>query len=180
MLAIFVWHLVLSKSQVVDYQFHKVADMPLSTLREEMYAFINSCMYVCVYTYVRIIKYSTIVRNNTDQPKNNGAHNLCTSKTHVRIQITWKSHLKCIVTTIIAFYLSENKFLVFRPVYNFKNLFILASCIPITLGKLYSLGATRYQSLFLPVVLIRWSWQYFNLLGHNLISVLFLTSQIQL
>ena len=41
MQATFVWHLVLSKSQVVECQFHRVADMLLSTLKEEMYALIH-------------------------------------------------------------------------------------------------------------------------------------------
>ena len=32
------------------------------------------------------------------------------------------------------------------------------------------LAATWYQSMFLPVILIYWAWQYSNLLGRNLIS----------
>ena len=68
-------------------------------------------LFHCDLSYIITIKInislSTIVLNGRDQPKNNGAHNLRTSKTHVRIQITQKHCLKCIGTTIITLYLSE-------------------------------------------------------------------------
>ena len=53
------------------------------------------------------------------------------------------------------------------------NKIILYNCVKIFIAweNCIHLAATRYQSLFLPVVLIYSSWQYSNLLGHNLILV---------
>ena len=57
----YVWHLAPSKNQAVEYQYHKMADMPLSTLKQEMYVFISRTFIFQLYYSRSIVLFPNIV-----------------------------------------------------------------------------------------------------------------------